>query len=76
VTGRFFAPREGAPQTPGDPALWEGTCLMLPAELARWSYRDVISEAELAPGSDHKTGLPLERIFSMLPVAILEPTRP
>ena len=35
VTGRFFAPREGAAQTPADAALWEGTRLLLPAELAR-----------------------------------------
>jgi (1->4)-alpha-D-glucan 1-alpha-D-glucosylmutase len=74
VTGRFFAPREGAAEAPGDPALWDGTRLMLPAELARASYRDVISEEEVAPGADRKTGLPLERIFSMLPVAIFEPS--
>ena len=49
---------------------------MLPAELARASYREVISEAEVVPGTDRKTGLPLERMFSMLPVAILEPIRP
>jgi len=97
VTGRFFAPREGAAQPPGDPsepgmgamgtmgamgamwamwAMWEGTRLVLPAELAGASYRDIISEVEVGPGTDRKTGLPLERIFSMLPVAIFEPHRP
>jgi len=76
VTGRFFAPREGSAQPPGDPALWDGTRLMLPAELAGASYREVISEAEVSPGADGKTGLPLEEIFSMLPVAILEPSQP
>ncbi len=75
VTGRFFAPREGAAQPPGDPAVWEGTRLVLPAELARGSYREVIGEAELAGDADRKTGLPLDRIFSMLPVAIVEPSR-
>ena len=75
VTGRFFAPREGSGQAPADAALWEGTHLLLPAELARGSYREVISDAEVTTGGDRKTGLPLGRIFSMLPVAILEPGR-
>jgi len=76
VTGRFFAPLVLATPDPGGAAVWDETRLLLPAELAHWPYREVISEAEVAADAGRKTELPLGRIFSMLPVAILEPGRP
>ena len=72
VTGRFFAARQGAAHPPGDAARWDETHLQLPAEIVREHYREVISDTEVTRGTEHKTGLPLGRIFSMLPVAILE----
>jgi maltooligosyltrehalose synthase len=76
VTGRFFAPLVLATPDPGGAAVWDETRLLLPAELAHWPYREVISEADVAADAGRKTELPLGRIFSMLPVAILEPGRP
>lgn len=75
VTGRFFAPREEAAETPSDAGLWDETRLRLPAELARATYREIISDREVTSDPERKTGLPVARIFSMLPVAILEPGR-
>ncbi len=76
VTGRFLAPLDLSTPAPGGAEVWQETYLHLPDELARRPYHEVISDSEVTPGADRKTGLPVGRIFSMLPVAVLESRRP
>jgi (1->4)-alpha-D-glucan 1-alpha-D-glucosylmutase len=71
VTGRFFAPLDLA-APPADRGDWEETRLRLPEELAHHPYHEVISDSEVTPSAGRKTGLPLGRVFSMLPVAVLQ----
>jgi (1->4)-alpha-D-glucan 1-alpha-D-glucosylmutase len=72
VTGRFFAPLDFGVPAPAGKGDWDETRLRLPEELAQHPYHEVISDSEVTPSAGRKTGLPLERIFSMLPVAVLQ----
>jgi (1->4)-alpha-D-glucan 1-alpha-D-glucosylmutase len=72
VTGRFFAPLDLGVPAPAGKGDWDETRLRLPEELAQHPYHEVISDSEVTPSAGRKTGLPLERIFSMLPVAVLQ----
>jgi (1->4)-alpha-D-glucan 1-alpha-D-glucosylmutase len=71
VTARFFAPLDPAASAPAGKGDWEETRLRLPEELAHHPYHEVISDSEVTASAGRKTGLPLGRIFSMLPVAVL-----
>jgi (1->4)-alpha-D-glucan 1-alpha-D-glucosylmutase len=83
VAGRFFAALGAATQAlPGaapaweTPPVWEGTRLLLPDELAASSYREVIAGTTVEPSADRNRWLPVDEIFSILPVAILSSSRP
>ncbi|HLK92282.1 MAG TPA: malto-oligosyltrehalose synthase [Polyangia bacterium] len=73
VTGRFFAAFAARPA----PDFWADTRVVLPDRLATGRYRETIGgEITVEVGGNQKGGLPLPEIFSILPVALLEPAQP
>ncbi len=73
VSGRFFA----GFSSHSSPDFWSETRVLLPARLAAGRYRETIGgEITVEGGGNEKGGLPLPEIFSILPVALLEPAQP
>ncbi|HVV49130.1 MAG TPA: malto-oligosyltrehalose synthase [Polyangia bacterium] len=71
VTGRFFAQLEATAAR--REAGWSDTRVVLPPELTAGRYRDALSEITVDVSGNDRRGLPVGEIFSILPVAVLEP---
>jgi len=74
AVGRLFAMLGAATHPPVGSEVWGGTRLLLPDGFPDGEYREVITGARFtAERESTRLCLPLERIFSILPVAIFEP---
>jgi (1->4)-alpha-D-glucan 1-alpha-D-glucosylmutase len=69
VVGRFFAGLQG-------PASRSEAQVQLPDQLSAQRYKDALSGITVEVAGNDKRRLPAEKIFSILPVAILEPAQP
>ena len=71
-------PRFVARLQPSDPpvgAPWAATWLELPETLGAVAYRNLLTGETLAVGArEGRPGLPMEAVFALFPVALLEAT--
>ena len=72
VAGRFFASLPAGDRLPIEPKIWADSQLILTKKIKRASWREVLTGQEIGVEAvGGRTFLPMEKVFSFLPVALL-----
>jgi len=75
IAGRFFTKLESGARTLPAGAVWSGTGLLLPAELAPRRYLDLFTGRTIdIHEKDGETRLPLDEAFAFMPISMLVPS--